>query len=46
MVDLYFRDFTAGRGRRTCGAYEHCAMTLEGSTAAAMQTFLDDNPGG
>tara|TARA_R110002124_G_scaffold79785_5_gene211778 strand:+ start:419 stop:1633 length:1215 start_codon:yes stop_codon:yes gene_type:complete len=44
VIDLYFRDFMADQVGTVRRAYEHFGMTLSDSTAAAMQTFLDDNP--
>jgi hypothetical protein len=44
VVDLYFRDFMADQVGTVRRAYEHFGMTLTDSTAAAMQSFLDDNP--
>jgi hypothetical protein len=44
VVDLYFRDFMADQVGTVRRAYEHFGMSLSDSTAAAMQSFLDDNP--
>jgi len=44
VVDLYFRDFMADQVGTVRRAYAHFGLELPGAAAAAMQSFLDDNP--
>jgi hypothetical protein len=44
VVDLYFRDFMADQVGTVRRAYEHFDIELSDKAAAAMQSFLDNNP--
>jgi len=44
VVDLYFRDFMADQVGTVRRAYNHFGMDLSDNAAAAMQSFLDENP--
>ena len=44
VMDLYFRDFMSDQVGTVRRAYEHFGLELSAEAAAAMQTFLDENP--
>ena len=44
VIDLYFRDFMADQVGTVRRAYEHFDIELSDKAAAAMQSFLDNNP--
>ena len=44
VVDLYFEDFIADQVGTVRRAYEHFGIELSDAAAAAMQSFLDQNP--
>jgi len=44
VVDLYFRDFIADQVGTVRRAYAHFGLELSDRAAAAMQSFLDNNP--
>jgi PIN domain nuclease of toxin-antitoxin system len=44
VVDLYFQDFIKDEIGTVRRAYEHFGLELGDQAAAAMQSFLDDNP--
>ncbi|MGH0035400.1 MAG: sulfotransferase family protein [Myxococcota bacterium] len=44
VVDLYFHDFMRDQVGTVRRAYEHFGLELSDSAAAAMRSFLDDNP--
>jgi hypothetical protein len=44
VVDLYFKDFLDDEVGTVRRAYEHFGLELPDAAAAAMQSFLDDNP--
>jgi hypothetical protein len=44
VVDLYFTDFMQDQVGTVRTAYQHFGMALPDTAAAAMQTFLEENP--
>jgi hypothetical protein len=44
VVDLYFKDFIGDQLGTVRRAYEHFDIPFSDTTAAKMQSFLDDNP--